>query len=218
MRVLLVEDDLDLGAAIKRGLEQRQITVDWLQRGGDVAPIVKTESIDAVILDLGLPDLDGVDVLKQVRAAKSQTPVIVLTARGDIDDRVNSLDAGADDYMVKPFDLRELEARLRSIVRRSLGRAESFILWRDYQFDPAGPQLRQGDQTIDLPAKALVVFEALLNSAGGPVSKSVLENVLYGWDEGVASNAIEVYIHQIRKHLGSDAVKTIRGVGYMLPR
>jgi DNA-binding response OmpR family regulator len=218
MRVLLVEDDELLGAGAKAGLEQAGYTVDWLRDGRQAANALADGEPDLLVLDLGLPGVDGLTVLRQLRARKSDLPVLVLTARDGIESRIAGLDAGADDYLVKPFDLGELTARLRAIGRRAQGRSHPLIEHGDLVFDPAARSVRVDGELVDLPARALAILEALLERPGIPLSRDRIEEILYGWGEGVESNAIEVHIHHLRKRLGKDRIRTIRGLGYMIPK
>ncbi len=218
MRVLLVEDDALLGSAVQAGLEQSGYTVDWLRDGRMAADSLRTEQPDVLVLDLGLPGKDGLTVLKELRAQHSLLPVLILTARDTVEDRIAGLDIGADDYLVKPFDLGELTARLRAISRRSGGRASPVIEHGDLVFDPAARSVTVDGETVALSAKALAILEALLERPGMPLSRERLEQILYGWGEGVESNAVEVHIHHLRKKLGKDRIRTIRGLGYMIPK
>ncbi|WP_078118431.1 response regulator [Thiosocius teredinicola] len=218
MRVLLVEDDALLGSAVQAGLEQSGYTVDWLRDGRMAADSLRTEQPDVLVLDLGLPGKDGLTVLKELRAQHSLLPVLILTARDTVEDRIAGLDIGADDYLVKPFDLGELTARLRAISRRSGGRASPVIEHGDMVFDPAARSVTVDGETVALSAKALAILEALLERPGMPLSRERLEQILYGWGEGVESNAVEVHIHHLRKKLGKDRIRTIRGLGYMIPK
>lgn len=218
MRVLLVEDDELLGSGVCAGLEQHGYRVDWLRDGRLAAAALHDEEPDLLVLDLGLPGMDGLRILDQLRDRGSTLPVLALTARDTVEDRIAGLDHGADDYLVKPFDLGELAARLRAILRRRSGRAAPVVRHGDLVFDPASRAVCIGDQQIPLPGKALAILEALLERPGMPLSRERLENILYGWDEGVESNAVEVHIHHLRKKLGKDRIRTIRGLGYMIPK
>lgn len=218
MRVLLVEDDELLGSAVQRGLEQSGYTVDWLRDGRQAAAALAGEEPDMLVLDIGLPGKDGLTVLRELRGRDSNLPVLLLTARDTVEDRISGLDGGADDYLVKPFDLGELTARLRAISRRRSGRATPLIRHGDLQFDPATRRVTLDDSEVALSARAIAVLEALLDRPGVPLSRDRLEQILYGWGEGVESNAVEVHVHHLRKKLGKDLIRTIRGVGYMIPK
>jgi len=218
LRVLLVEDDELLGSAVQAGLEQSGYTVDWLRDGAHAAAALQVDEPDLLVLDLGLPGRDGLAVLRDLRARGSSLPVLLLTARDTVEDRVAGLDAGADDYLVKPFDLGELTARLRAIARRRGGRASPVIRHGDLEFDPAARVVTVDGAQVSLPARALAILEALLERPGMPLSRERIETILYGWGEGVESNAVEVHIHHLRKKLGKDRIRTIRGLGYMIPK
>lgn len=218
MRVLLVEDDELLGSAVQAGLDQAGYTVDWLRDGQQAANALQDDEPDLLVLDLGLPGKDGLTVLRELRARDSTLPVLILTARDMVDDRIAGLDVGADDYLVKPFDLGELSARLRAISRRRGGRASPLIQYGDLVFDPAARLVTVDGADVNLSAKAIAILEALLERPGMPLSRERLEQILYGWGEGVESNAVEVHIHHLRKKLGKDRIRTIRGLGYMMPK
>jgi DNA-binding response OmpR family regulator len=218
LRVLLVEDDELLGSAVQEGLEQSGYMVDWLRDGGQAASALQDEEPDILVLDLGLPGKEGLTVLKELRARDSSLPVLILTARDTVEDRIAGLDFGADDYLVKPFDLGELSARLRAISRRRGGRASPLIQYGDMVFDPAARTVSVDGAEVNLSAKAMAILEALLERPGMPLSRERLEQIVYGWGEGVESNAVEVHIHQLRKKLGKDRIRTIRGLGYMMPK
>ena len=218
MRVLLVEDDALLGDGVRAGLGQAGYTVDWVRDGVAAELALRNEDFDLAVLDLGLPRQDGLTVLRKLRASGKDTPVLILTARDTVSDRVAGLDAGADDYLIKPFDLDELSARLRALTRRRAGRTASVIRYQDLELDPAARSLTQAGQDVILTARELAIFEALMNNIGRALSKERLEEALYGWDEGIESNAIEVHIHHLRKKLGKERIRTIRGLGYMIPK
>jgi DNA-binding response OmpR family regulator len=218
MRLLLVEDDALLGDGIKAGLEQTGCTVDWLRDGASAATALANERFDALILDLGLPRQDGMAVLRGLRRNGSDLPVLILTARDTVAERVAGLDAGADDYLVKPFDLDELAARLRAIARRRSGRAAPRIVHGNLVLDPAGRVLTLAGEPVELGTREFVILQALLENAGQVLSRERLEESLYGWNEGVESNAIEVFVHHLRRKLGRELIRTVRGVGYYIPR
>ena len=218
MRVLLVEDDGLLGSAVVAGLEQAGYTVDWLRNGRQAATALSDDEPDLLVLDLGLPEKDGLTLLRELRARESPLPVLVLTARDTVEDRIAGLDLGADDYLVKPFDLGELTARLRAIARRRGGRASPLIRHGDLVLDPATRTVAVDGVEVSLSARAVAILEALLERPGVPLSRERLEQILYGWGEGVESNAVEVHIHHLRKKLGKDRIRTIRGLGYMVPK
>ncbi len=216
MRLLLVEDDQLLGDGIQTALEGENYAVNWVKDGDAAITTLDIESYDIVILDIGLPKRSGLHVLKHLRAAGNDTPVLILTARDTIDDRVQGLDSGADDYLVKPFDLDELTARLRALLRRHGGRRSPLISHGNIKLDPAAHIVTMNDQIIDLSPREFSVLQALLENQGKVLSRAKLEESLYAWGNEVESNAIEVHIHHIRKKLGNDIIRTVRGVGYII--
>jgi two-component system, OmpR family, response regulator QseB len=216
MRLLLVEDDELLGDGIKVGLGQFNYTVDWLKDGQSALVALKTEHFDLIILDLGLPKLSGMDILEAIRSQGDTTPVIILTARESIEDRILGLDKGADDYLAKPFDLEELSARIRSLMRRSSGRADAMLTYKNVCLDPAAHVVMIDDEPIQLPRREFDLLHKLLENAGQVLSREILMQSIYGWEVDVDSNALEVHVHNLRKKLNADYIKTIRGVGYMI--
>jgi len=218
MRVLLVEDDPMIAHGMKAGLRQSGFAVDWVPDGAAADAALKSASFDLVLLDLGLPKRDGQTVLRDLRARGDKTPVIVLTARDEIPHRIAGLNAGADDYIVKPFDLDEVIARIRSVLRRSAGRAEPAIQHGDLCVDPTTRSVELKGEPIALSAHEFAVLEALLQRPGVVLSRAQLEDRLYGWSDSIGSNAVEVYIHGLRRKLGSNSIRTVRGVGYFVPK
>ncbi|MEW8229686.1 MAG: response regulator [Candidatus Thiodiazotropha endolucinida] len=218
MRILLAEDDRYLGEGLALGLKQLGHTVDWVMDGMAAEQALSTENLDVLILDLGLPRQDGLHVLQKLRNQGKDLPVLVLTARDAVEQRIEGLDSGADDYVVKPFDLLEVNARLRAITRRREGRSASVITYGDLVLDPAARSLTKAGEEIMLGASEFAVLESLLTHQGRILSRQVLEETLYGWDEGVESNAVEVYVHHLRKKLGKDLIRTVRGVGYTIQK
>jgi DNA-binding response OmpR family regulator len=219
MRVLLVEDDVMIAQGLETALRQIGAAVDWIADGGKVeAALSATTAYDLVLLDLGLPNRDGIRILRDLRQRGAATPVIILTARDDVRNRVEGLDAGADDYVVKPFDLDELTARIRSVLRRAAGRGGPLIEHGDIRLDPASHAVEYKGSPVSLSAHEYAVLEALLQRPGAVLSRAQLEDKLYGWNEPIGSNAVEVYIHGLRRKLGSDAIRTLRGVGYFIPK
>ena len=216
MRLLLVEDDPILGDGLQAGLRQGGYTVDWLRDAASAEAALRTEHYEIMVLDLGLPDRSGLTVLKQLRQRGNDLPVLILTARDSIEDRVQGLDSGADDYMLKPYDLDELAARLRALLRRQGGRAENTLRHGNIILEPAAHTVSIAGKGIDLPPREYAVLQLLLENAGRVMSRSRLEESLYSWDGEVESNAIEVYIHHLRKKFGSDLIRTVRGVGYII--
>ena len=220
MRLLLVEDDPMLGAALKAGLQQDGHAVDWVRTAdeADTAWIAvgKAAAYDAVVLDLGLPDGSGIDLLRRARQRRIATPVLIATARDRVADRIAGLDAGADDYMVKPIDLDELAARLRAIERRVIGRVESAIVIGEIAIDPATRSVVKASQPVDLTARELAILLALAKRPGVTLSRDQLVEALYGWEGSIESNAIDVHIHHLRRKLGADVIETQRGLGWRL--
>lgn len=218
MRVLIVEDDTLLGDALAAGLKQRGFQTDWVQDGRDAQAAIRTEPFAAVVLDLGLPGMSGIELLRGERARGNKVPVLVLTARDAVHDRIAGLDSGADDYVVKPTDLDELAARLRALVRRSNGEPAPVLQIGPVVLDPAARAVSLGGQAIDLAPREFTLLQELMLNAGRVLSREQLEERMYRWGDEVESNAVEVHVHHLRRKLGSQVVKTIRGVGYMMPR
>jgi two-component system OmpR family response regulator/two-component system response regulator QseB len=218
MRILLVEDDRMIGESIRTALRQDGSAVDWVRDGSSAATTLATEEFDLVLLDLGLPQRDGLDILRTMRSRHDQTPVIVLTARDALQDRVAGLDAGADDYLVKPFELEELAARIRAVTRRKAGRAEPAVEIGEVRLDPSMRQVTRGGEPVVLSAREFAVLEALMTRPGAVLSRAQLEDRLYGWGDAIESNAVSVYIHQLRRKLGNDFIRNVRGVGYYVGR
>ena len=216
MRILLVEDDRLLGDGLRTGLRGDGHAVDWVTGCGAATAALATEPFDLVVLDLGLPDGDGLDLLRRLRREGRELPVLVLTARDTVDDRVRGLDGGADDYLVKPFDLAELCARARALVRRSQGRAEPLLRVGTLELDPSGRRVSLDGAPLDLAPREYAVLVALMESAGRVVPKRRLEERVYSWDQEVGSNAVEVHVHHLRRKLGDGWIRTVRGVGYVL--
>lgn len=205
-----------IGKAVRTGLRQQGLAVDWVQDGAMAKSALATETFDLVLLDLGLPKLDGLQVLKWLRGTGNKTPVLILTARDAVDDRIKGLDAGADDYLVKPFDFAELAARMRAVLRRQSGRAENIIEHGGVTLEPASRQVTRDGQPVNLSHREFALLEALLERPGQVLSRTQLEERLYGWGEEVESNAVEVHIHNLRKKLGAEYIQNVRGVGYRI--
>lgn len=216
MKLLLVEDDRLLGDGIRAGLMQGGFTVDWVRDGVEAELALRAESYAAIVLDLGLPRMSGLDLLRRVRAARNAVPVLVLTARDAIDDRILGLDSGADDYMVKPFDLAELQARLRALVRRSRGQASPLLTHGNVELDPVAHRVTCEGREVELTAREFAVLHALLLNRGRVLSREQIEQQLYGWGDEVESNAIEVFVHHLRRKLPGGLIRTVRGVGYVI--
>src|ERR1700735_60598 len=210
MRVLLVEDDGMIAQGLQTALRQAGFAIDWVGTATSAPAALQTTTFDVVLLDLGLPQRDGIDVLRDLRKRGNSTPVIILTARDEIQHRIAGLDAGADDYIVKPFDLDELTARMRSVLRRAAGRGDPSIQHGDLRLDPVARTVERNNVPVSVSAHEFAVLEALLQRPGAVLSRAQLEDRLYGWDEQIGSNAVEVYIHGLRRKLGSDAIRTLR--------
>jgi two-component system response regulator QseB len=218
MRVLVVEDDRMIAKGLQTALKQDGYAVDGVSDGRSAAAALRSSRFDVVLLDLGLPERDGLEVLRELRSRGDATPVIIVTARDDVQSRIQGLDAGADDYIVKPFDLDEVAARMRSVLRRAAGRGDPRIRHRGITLDPVSHAVERGGEAVMLSAHEFAVLEALLQRPGTVLSRAQLEDRLYGWSEGIESNAIEVYVHGLRRKLGNDAIRTLRGVGYFVPK
>lgn len=218
MRILLVEDDPMIGASVREGLRQDGFAVDWARDGIAADTALAAETYDLVLLDLGLPRLDGRALLDKLRAGKRDVAVIILTARDAVDDRIAGLDAGADDYVVKPFDLDELAARIRAVARRRAGRAAPRLRHGELELDPAGRSASLRGEPVNLSPREFALLMALLERPGSVLSRAQLEERLYGWGEEVESNTVEVYVHGLRRKLGAALIRNVRGVGYMVPK
>ncbi|MGP1679396.1 MAG: response regulator [Burkholderiales bacterium] len=218
MRILLVEDDKLLGDGVQAGLAQSGFTVDWVKDGVAAELALKTGEYAGVVLDLGLPRLSGLDLLARLRRGGDKVPVLILTARDRVEDRIKGLDSGADDYLVKPFDLHELAARLRALVRRSRGEAAPELRVGEIELDPAARCVRFRGQPVELSVREFALLQELMLNAGRVLSREQLAQRLYSWGEEIESNAIEVHVHHLRRKLAPELVRTVRGVGYLLPR
>ncbi|MGL1085436.1 response regulator [Vibrio vulnificus] len=218
MRLLLIEDDTLLGQSMVTSLSRHGYTVDWLEKGSGVTSALKTEDFTAVILDLTLPDIDGLDVLRNIRSAGFNLPVVILTARDDIKDRVQGLDRGADDYLGKPFALEELLARLRVVIRRLSGSATEVIEVGELSLSLSEQSIRYQEAVLKLTRNEFKILAALMTNAGRVMSKDQLQQSLHGWDDSASDNAIEVHIHNLRKKAPNVPIKNIRGVGYIIEK
>lgn len=218
MRILLVEDDSLLGDGLRVGLAQEGYSVDWVKDGRAAQLALEAEPYALVVLDLGLPRISGLELLQWLRRGGNDLPVLILTARDAVADRVQGLDSGADDYLVKPFDLDELGARLRALLRRAGGRATPQIVHGDLAVDPAARRVNRAGKEVELSPKEFGILLELLENAGRVLSREQLEQSLYGWGEEVESNAVEVHIHHLRKKLDPGLIRTIRGVGYLVDK
>jgi two-component system OmpR family response regulator len=218
MRLLLVEDDTMIGEAVLDALRAAHYAVDWVRDGPMADTALCSESYDLVLLDLGLPQRDGLDVLRALRARHQTMPVLIATARDAVGDRIAGLDAGADDYLLKPYDTDELLARIRALLRRSAGRGEPVFEHRGVSLNPATREAAVNGQPVSLSAREWAVLEPLLARPGTVLSRTQIEEKLYGWKDDISSNAVEVYVHGLRKKLGNDIIQTVRGLGYLVPR
>lgn len=219
MRILLVEDDELLGDGVRTGLLQYQYTVDWVKNGLAALQALQTEHFDMVILDLNLPRMSGMDILKTIRAKNNTIPVLILTARDTVDDRIQGLDLGADDYLVKPFDLAELCARIRAIKRRTgINRTTPIIIIDNISLDPSTRTVYIDNQAIELSRREFSLLQMLMENAGRVLSREQITQSLYGWGDDIDSNALEVHIHNLRKKFGEKFIRTIRGVGYIVEK
>jgi two-component system response regulator QseB len=217
MRLLLVEDDVMVGEAVRAGLEDDGFVVDWVRDGAAAEAAIAAHEPALVLLDLGLPKKSGLEVLRAMRARRNPLPVLIITARDTVKDRIAGLDAGADDYLVKPFNLDELAARVRALLRRSAGRAEPVLRRGAITIDSATREVRVHGRPVALSAKEYLLLVALMERPGIVLSRAQLEDRIYGWGEEVSSNAVEVHIHNLRRKLGEHAIRTVRGAGYTVP-
>lgn len=218
MRLLLVEDDIMIGESVLDLLRAENYAVDWVKDGVMADAALHTQNYDLVLLDLGLPRRDGLAVLRSLRARKERIPVLIATARDSVQQRIEGLNAGADDYVLKPYDLDELLARIRALLRRAAGRAEPVYAHKGVSINPATREVMVGEQPVVLSAREWAVLEPLLTRPGMVLSRAQLEEKLYSWKDEISSNAIEVYIHGLRKKLGAELIQNVRGVGYMVPK
>jgi two-component system, OmpR family, response regulator QseB len=216
VRILIVEDDPLLGEGLVAALKRHGYTADWLQDGAQAISAVASEQFDLLLLDLGLPRLDGYAVLSAIRSSGNRLPVLVLTARDQVADRVRGLDLGADDYLVKPFDLNELLARIRALHRRAQGQTSNAIVHGDLRLDPAAHLCIYKGKVVDLPRREFALLRCLIENAGRVLTRDAVVQRVYGWDESLESNALEVHVHHLRKKLYPDLIRTIRGVGYLV--
>lgn len=218
MRLLLVEDDSMIGETVLDLLRAEQYAVDWVRDGDAADMALRTQGYDLVLLDLGLPRQDGLSVLRRLRARRSRVPVLIATARDALKQRVEGLDAGADDYVVKPYEMDELLARIRALLRRASGRAEPVYEHQGVSINPATREVTVHGEPVVLSGREWAVLEPLLARPGLVLSRAQLEEKLYDWKHEISSNAVEVYIHGLRKKLGADIIQNVRGVGYLVPR
>ncbi len=217
MRLLLVEDDPMIGASVQRGLKQEGYSVDWVRDGSAAEGVLADGVHELILLDLGLPRKSGLELLAALRHKGVSTPVLVITARDSVADRVKGLDAGADDYLVKPFDLDELSARVRALARRQGGRASPVIEVGPLSLDPATHVVTLDGVPVALSKREFSLLHALMKQPGVPLSRAQIEESVYGWGEEIESNAVEVHIHSLRRKIGTERIRNVRGVGYMVP-
>lgn len=218
MRLLLIEDDAMIRDSVCKGLRQDGFIVDWVADGDAGELALESGVYDLLLLDLGIPRKDGISVLTNLRKKGNRIPVLILTARDALADRVKGLNAGADDYLVKPFDLEELAARIHALLRRQAGRAEPVIKYGDLILNPTTHEVFRDGKLLSVSAREFTLLQTFLDRPGAVLSVPQLEEKMYGWEEEVGSNTVEVYIHSLRKKLGADFIKNVRGVGYMIPR
>ena len=218
MRVLLIEDDIMIAKGIVSGLKSAGMSVDWVRDGVQAQAALREGGHAIALLDLGLPGADGLEVLELARAKGVETPVLVITARDGVDDRVHGLDLGADDYLIKPFELRELQARMRALIRRRAGRATSVLIAGSSELNTETHELYRDGVTDVLPAREYALMLALLERPGRILSRSQIEDRIYGWGEEVESNAVDVLIHSVRRKFGKDVILNVRGAGWMAPK
>jgi two-component system, OmpR family, response regulator len=218
MRVLLVEDDRMIGEAVQEELRDSSYAVDWVRDGKLALTSLATHVYDAILLDLGLPGADGLDILRTVRRAENPVPLIIITARDSVEDRIRGLDEGADDYLVKPFDMSELRARMRAVIRRRGGQAAPVMTNGVLTLDPATREAATGEIVTRLSSREFALLQALMIRPGAILSRAELEERIYGWNEEVESNAVEFLIHSLRKKLGATAIRNVRGVGWMVAK
>lgn len=216
MRILLIEDDDSLGEGLRTALRRAALTVDWLRDGASALAALRDGGVDLAVLDLGLPQMDGMEVIRQARRAGVTTPILVLSARERPSDRALGLDAGADDYLGKPFDTAELLARVRALLRRTGGRAQPTLRMGALELDPSRLEVIWRGRPLDLPRREFALLRLLMEQRGRPISRESAQQRLYGWDEDVSSNALDVHVHALRKKLDPALIRTLRGVGYAL--
>lgn len=216
MRILLVEDDTLLGNGVCAGLRRDDNAIDWVKNGETALSAVLETQYDCIILDIGLPKMSGLDVLKKMRGSNNDTPVLILTAQDELSDRVKGLDAGADDYLVKPFEFAELNARLRALTRRTRGKASEIIQYSNLKIDTTAHTVEYNNLAVELSRREFALLVELVTNQGRVLSRHHLEQKLYSWGDEIESNTIEVYIHHLRKKLQTDLIKTVRGIGYIV--
>ncbi len=218
MRLLVIEDDQMIGESVCHGLRQEGFTVDWVRDGMTAELALENDVYALALLDLGLPRKSGLTLLKELRQRGNILPILIITARDSVNDRVSGLNSGADDYLIKPFDLNELTARVQALLRRNAGRAQSLMVWGALSLNPLTHEVIHQGENITLSAREFTLLHTLMEKPGAVLSRAQLEEKLYGWNEEIESNAVEVHIHHLRKKLGSSMIGNVRGVGYMLSK
>ena len=216
MRILLTEDNFIVGKSIKQILENKKYLVDWVQDGESCETALCTTKFDIIILDINLPDISGIEIIKKIRAKKNYTPILVVSARNSTQNKIEGLDFGADDYLTKPFDYEELLARIKSLHRRNKGIAENILTFKNIELDVNQHVVKFQKKIVEVSPKEFAILKILLENIDRPVSKNQLEEAIYSWDNSVESNAIEVFIHNLRKKIPIELIKTVRGVGYTI--
>jgi DNA-binding response OmpR family regulator len=216
MRILLTEDNFIVGKSIKQILENKKYLVDWVQDGESCETALRTTNFDIIILDINLPDISGIEIIKKIRAKKNYTPILVVSARNSLENKIEGLDLGADDYLTKPFDYEELLARINSLHRRNKGIAENILTFKNIELDVNKHVVKFQKNIIEISPKEFTILKILLENIDRPISKNQLEDAIYSWDNSIESNAIEVYIHNLRKKIPIELIKTVRGVGYTI--
>ena len=216
MRILLTEDNFIVGKSIKQILENKKYLVDWVQDGESCETALRTTKFDIIILDINLPDISGIEIIKKIRAKKNYTPILVVSARNSTQNKIEGLDLGADDYLTKPFDYEELLARIKSLHRRNKGIAENILTFKNIELDVNQHVVKFQKKIVEVSPKEFAILKILLENIDRPVSKNQLEEAIYSWDNSVESNAIEVFIHNLRKKIPIELIKTVRGVGYTI--
>ena len=214
MRILLTEDNFIVGKSIKQILENKKYLVDWVQDGESCETALKTTNFDIIILDINLPDISGIEIIKKIRAKKNYTPILVVSARNSIENKIEGLDLGADDYLTKPFDYEELLARIKSLHRRNKGVVENILTFKDIELDVNQHLVKFQKKIVEVSPKEFAILKILLENIDRPISKNQLEEAIYSWDNSIESNAIEVFIHNLRKKIPIEFITTVRGIGY----
>ena len=216
MRILLTEDNFIVGKSIKQILENKKYLVDWVQDGESCETALKTTNFDIIILDINLPDISGIEIIKKIRAKKNYTPILVVSARNSIENKIEGLDLGADDYLTKPFDYEELLARIKSLHRRNKGVVDNILTFKDIELDVNQHLVKFQKKIVEVSPKEFAILKILLENIDRPISKNQLEEAIYSWDNSIESNAIEVFIHNLRKKIPIEFIATVRGIGYRI--